>query len=103
MFLKNLYLKNLCYHLPFAFNTSTEKPVSEKPVSEKLFLKKTVSEKTVSEKPVSEKPVSEKPVLSWHSPFAVNTSAERPVSEKPVLFQNLFLKNLCYVGTRLLL
>ena len=68
----------LCWHSPFAFNRSTEEPVSGEPVSEK---------------PVSLKPVSEKPVLCWHSPFAFNTSTEEPATEKPVT-ENVYLKNL---------
>ena len=44
----------LCWHSPFALNTSTEKPLTEKPVCEKPVTEKPVTEKRVSEKPVSE-------------------------------------------------
>ena len=71
--LKNMFLKKpvLCWHLPFAFYTSIENPVTEK----------LVTEKPVSEKPVSEKTVSEKPVLCLHLPF--NTSIKKNVSINP--------------------
>ena len=66
----------LCWHLPFAFYTSIENPVTEKPVTEK----------PVTEKPVSEKTVSEKPVLCLHLPF--NTSIKN-CKYKPWYKKNL--------------
>ena len=103
--------KCVFWHSPFAFNTSTAKPVREKPVSEKpvtenhvfenLFLKNLYSKKRVFEKPVSEKrlskkPLSEKPVFKktciwkicfWKYCFWKNLNL------KKLFLKNLYLKN----------